>query len=188
MLKEAIEYVVGLNNSIKTIEEVDGRKYFTHGGKLSPVLRPEAETMEFSTLMSLVEWAKNQGENSTWGPYFVVEGYNKVSLYSTVFGEFHQRCILAEAVHECPSFSYGQFMDTEDFIVHTQTRFEMTETLSNLLKIVGNVKEEAVKTLVDDGISQEVTARERIGTVSNVTLPNPVNLKPFKTFPEIDSP
>lgn len=55
-----------------------------------------------------------------------------------------------------------------------------------LLKVIGNLKTEAVKKHSDDGISQKVEIKQGITTVAEAVVPNPVLLAPFRTFPEID--
>lgn len=57
-----------------------------------------------------------------------------------------------------------------------------------MLKLVGNVKEEAVNTIGDDGVSQSVVAKMGVATVGNVKVPNPVLLKPYRTFVEVEQP
>ncbi len=189
MIKEAIEYIVGLKKASEAVIEVDGRKYAVNNGTLVPVRQPEPKTMHFSTLTGLVDWARTYGkEILSDDPYFVVDRYNEVSLHSKLLEAFKQRPLIAVAMHNSPSFQYSSYMDTEEFIVATQVRFEMTESLEKLLAIVGNVKESAVRTLADDGISQTVTATAGRVAVEKVTLPNPVYLKPFKAFSEIETP
>jgi hypothetical protein len=57
-----------------------------------------------------------------------------------------------------------------------------------MLKVVGNIKEETVNTIGDDGVSQAVVAKMGVATVANVKVPNPVVLKPYRTFVEVDQP
>ena len=69
-----------------------------------------------------------------------------------------------------------------------QAMFETTTDLTGILRIVGNLKDSAVKTVNDDGISQQVTVKMGVSRVGEEILPNPVVLKPYRTFLEIDQP
>ena len=53
---------------------------------------------------------------------------------------------------------------------------------------VGNLTEDAVRTMTDDGVSQVTAVRTGVATVADVKVPNPVSLRPFRTFIEVDQP
>lgn len=48
--------------------------------------------------------------------------------------------------------------------------------------------DEAVKNVSDDGLTQTINVRAGITRVGEVDVPNPVTLRPFRTFPEIEQP
>jgi hypothetical protein len=54
--------------------------------------------------------------------------------------------------------------------------------------VVGSIQTESVQTSTDDGVSQTVTARSGIAKLVSMEVPNPVVLRPFRTFPEIEQP
>lgn len=57
-----------------------------------------------------------------------------------------------------------------------------------MLKVVGNIQEDNVKNVEDDGISQAVVAKIGVASVGNVEVPNPVSHVPFRTFVEVNQP
>ena len=57
-----------------------------------------------------------------------------------------------------------------------------------LLQYTGLVRDEAVKTTGDDGISQKVTVKTGVASVGEAIVPNPVILAPYRTFAEIEQP
>ncbi len=59
---------------------------------------------------------------------------------------------------------------------------------AKILKIVGNIKDKAVRQYGDDGITQQVTAKTGLALVEDVPVPNPVMLAPFRTFMEVEQP
>ena len=57
-----------------------------------------------------------------------------------------------------------------------------------LLQYTGLIKNEAVKTTGDDGVSQQVTVKTGVASVGQAIVPNPVELAPYRTFPEVEQP
>ena len=49
-------------------------------------------------------------------------------------------------------------------------------------------KDERVANLSDNGFSQTVAARSGVASVAEVELPNPIRLRPYRTFLEINQP
>lgn len=69
-----------------------------------------------------------------------------------------------------------------------QSSFVDNKDRNLLLKVTGNVKDEAVKSVGDNGVSQAVTIKTGVASVSDVVVPNPVTLAPFRTFQEVEQP
>ncbi|MED2748846.1 hypothetical protein P4307_32370, partial [Brevibacillus porteri] len=84
--------------------------------------------------------------------------------------------------------SFERYHDVENFNISLQSAFVPNSDRDLMLKLVGNVKEEAVNTIGDDGVSQSVVAKMGVATVGNVKVPNPVLLKPYRTFVEVEQP
>jgi hypothetical protein len=87
-----------------------------------------------------------------------------------------------------PNITFERFMDTEQFNIMLQSCFLENADRAAVLKVVGNIKEDNVRTTGDNGVTQVVTAKAGVSTVSDVIVPNPVTLCPFRTFPEVDQP
>ena len=87
-----------------------------------------------------------------------------------------------------PNFNYGRFHDTEELIIAFQSKFTPTKDRDLLLKVIGNVKEENVRTTGDNGIAQAVTIKTGVASADDVLVPNPVTLAPYRTFLEVEQP
>lgn len=142
------------------------------------------------TLDSLVGFVQNLQEVQEYDrPMFIhVCSHDHIEVLS-ILDDRNRRDTLAvcEFSPENP-FRFDAYHQSEDFIVKLQTCFVQDDTVKALLKIAGNVKEENIKQTNDDGVSQTVTARSGVVRVEDVTLPNPVKLSPFRTFPEVKQP
>lgn len=177
--------------------EINGRKYTSKN--IVPVLSPLPDTIRVSTLTGLVDYLKTNVDGLDISTLLChVQSPTKVSIYSKLVGDFEERGVFIEAnAHVC-ALAFNKFMDVETFNVWLQSGFVDTPITVDgkfkatdkglLLKYVGNVRTEAVQTVGDDGVSQEVTVKTGIATVSKVILPNPVTLRPYRTFNEVPQP
>lgn len=184
MIKSAIEKIVDLAKP--TYFEVNGRKYF--GGNSSPILEPMPDPLKLATLTGLVEYVKNE---PNLGAFVKVDNHTTVSVRGPIFGTFEQRKLFAVAKFERDSstfFRFGQWYLAEEFIIALQSQFCHSDNLGSILSVVGNIRDEAVRTTSDDGITQTVTARAGIARVAELEVPNPVTLYPYRTFLEVDQP
>lgn len=82
----------------------------------------------------------------------------------------------------------GKFMPIEEFLIGLQVRCAATDDRPRLLSLLSNVKHETVKTALDDGVTQVVQARSGVALVSDVAVPNPVLLCPYRTFRDVVQP
>lgn len=82
----------------------------------------------------------------------------------------------------------GKFMSIEDFLIGLQVRFADADDRRRILALLSNVKHETVKTAMDDGMTQVVQARAGVALISDVAVPNPVLLVPYRTFRDVVQP
>jgi hypothetical protein len=186
MIKEAIEKILSLG--VYKAEEVSGRIYSNGPSGILPMKPPKAETLGINTLTGVVDF---------YDDYSIAEGkmiahvvdHKTVELIESMFTDsWLTRSTYLKAVHESPVFPFGRSMDVESFIINLQAMFVQDENTAAILKIVGNIKEEAVTQHTDDGVTQAVTARVGIARVEAVAVPNPVTLRPYRTFMEVEQP
>lgn len=152
---------------------------------------PDPVILAVSTLTGFIDYiAKNVDQLEKDSLMIQVVGYDKVILYSKLCGKFKKRNYFIKAVLEdhFKTFVFGQFMDQESFIINMMCYFQDNEDYQRVLRIVGNLTAEETTKSVDDGISQMVTAKTGIAKVDRIKVVNPVILKPYRTFREINQP
>jgi hypothetical protein len=173
-----------------TEHEVNGEKFFSKALHRPPLpdyeKEPQPTALVLHSLTSLVEYIKSVDAGKS--VVIHVESPSQVSVVSHLYGPSKQRDVLAVARFEHAGFPFGQAQDNETFIVFLQSRFVRTTDVEKVLRVVGNIKDEVVKQFSDDGTTQAVTAKAGIVKVEEVPVPNPVNLAPFRTFPDVDQP
>lgn len=182
MIKEAIEKILGLADIHTT---TIGDQVFTNSD-LHKVSEATTDTLTVRNLTGIVDYLNNDFDNKL--PVIIhVKSPTYVSVV-TGFNRDLSRSTLIEASALLPEIPFSRYMDIESFNVLLQSCFVDSETRAHLLSIVGNVRDENVTSYGDDGISQQVTAKVGVATLETVKLPNPVLLKPFRTFVEIPQP
>lgn len=156
---------------------------------------PEPNTLVVHTLAGLVKYidANRDGLDLQACTLHVV-GPERVDLLSELIGPYNQRFTYVSAVCDdrfagAPlGFRFGKWMEVENMLIAVQALFEDRGQRADVLRVLGNVRNEAVKTQTDDGVTQEVTVRSGIQVVEQTTVPNPVRLAPFRTFAEVEQP
>ncbi len=73
-----------------------------------------------------------------------------------------------------------------EFMIVLQMNFVRTEVIDRLLQLFGNISSEEVRTSSDDGVTQQVVVKQGIKLVDWQTIPTPVLLQPYRTFPEVE--
>lgn len=85
-----------------------------------------------------------------------------------------------------PNIPLNQFVDQESFCIGLQSMFEHTADLDLLKKFAGTVEAGTVAEYGDNGVSQKATIRQGIASKAEAIVPNPVRLKPYRSFLEVE--
>lgn len=193
MIKEALQYIIGLQQP--RIQEINGQKYYFYDDN-TPVLVDncrECKTLEISTLTSLVDYIKYRMMDDMHTPNGApkvivhVESETEVRLV-TVFNSDMKRWELAKAKARLPRIALNEFVGQEQFIIQMQSMFEDTDDKAIVMQVAGNVEDKTVANYGDDGVSQKATIKTGLANVEDVIVPNPVKLRPFRTFHEVEQP
>ncbi|MBN1567965.1 MAG: hypothetical protein JXA73_08955 [Acidobacteria bacterium] len=188
--------ITEIQNAVQTAIMFDkqGNEYSTR--PLYPVLPisfPEPERLDIATLTGLVDFilAHKDGNMSPAPAIVHVKDHRVVEVLSDIYGPSKQRTCFVQASFEellGKSFVFGQFYEKEAFIVGLQSLFEPTPQRADILKLIGTIKDNQVREFADDGVTQSVSAKAGVALVSEIAVPNPVILKPYRTFRELDQP
>lgn len=174
--------------------ELGGITYTT--APVCPVKSPEPQRITVKNLSSLVDYLKVNVDNLDI-PNLIchIESPHRVSIYSGLFGSFEQRKYYISAELDQLQHKFNTYLDGETFNISLQSMFidypddELMATDRGLvLAYCSNVREVGEGVTLDDGITQAVTVKRGIAAVENVVLPNPVILRPYRTFTEVVQP
>ena len=168
------------------IYEVDGRQY--SDAVLTPIQLPSPTPLEVDTLTAIKDYIERDPDGLLGNVVILVGGPSEVNVLSPIIGPFKQRYRHMFAKVPRNSFRFGEFQNVENFIIALQSLFVQDDTTENILKIVGNITDGIVKAFKDDGVTQQITVRAGVTKVADIPVPNPVILRPYRTFMEIAQP
>lgn len=193
MTREAMEFIQELTNKAAPVHqpmEICGKTYVNE--KLIRMdEKPKAEPLTVSTLTGLMDYVIGCAEDYDNGygrkMVFHIEDPRTVSFFTTLDGERKREmlCYAKAAVNE---FSFGRWIDQDTFVISLQSNFEANEDRDLVLKFAGNAMKQNEVAYADDGITQTATMKMGAASTANVQVPNPVTLRPFRTFQEVAQP
>lgn len=182
MIKEALQYIIRLGSV--EVKYANGQSYSTQ--PLHLLKEPTADSLEVRSLSGLVEYLTSEFDADHTLMVHVCSPTEVVVFDSLNSDKNRNEYIRAKAM--VPSFTFDRFHNSEDFNIKLQSGFVKNNDRDIMLKVVGNIKEESVQSVGDDGVSQSVVAKTGVATVGNVLVPNPVVLAPYRTFVEVEQP
>lgn len=184
MIKSALQYIVSLRKP--EIMEINGETYSDK--ELSRICHnPKANSISMTTLTSFVEYLKAGIDSMDEKMVVHVVSPERVLLYSQLDFDRKREC-LAEINAQVPDFEYGRYMPHEAFLIALQSKFIGGTDRDLLLKFAGTVENGTVTNYGDDGVTQKATIKTGIASKGEAIVPNPVRLRPYRTFVEVEQP
>lgn len=159
------------------------------------------ESIETHSLSSIVDYIEGHIDGYRFGgkvrpgrAFIQVASPTHVKLLGEL-DRWGNRETLIDAHPTMDQFNFDHFMDREALNIALQSMFvdpdsedDSKNEKATLLKFIGNYKESNDTVANDDGVTQGATIKVGAGTDAAVIVPNPVTLKPYRTFVEVDQP
>lgn len=191
-LKEALSYTVELaGKENKIIRSGTGKEYFD-GNKYSlQELNPRkyAPILELQTLKSLVDYLKSDNDFINGRKLVVVvDSFHRVSVYDQVDFENGKRPQLVSVKATVPVIPFSNWRDQEEFNIMLQSMFINDADRNLVLDFASHLKIEKGAEAQDNGVTQTVTVRDGVASLAQAKTPNPVTLRPYRTFNEVEQP
>lgn len=187
MIKEALQYLVELGKAEE--HTINGDTYSDKPLHRIDMYIPKANAIEMHTLTSLVDYIKSDVDEMSKKMIVEVASPTKVNLYSQLdYNRDREKLVSVSA--RVPEFSFNNFMDQEKFCINLQSKFidDPQTDRSLILKFAGTVEAGTVADYGDDGITQKATVKTGIVSKGDAIIPNPVKLRPYRTFLEVEQP
>lgn len=187
MLKSLLDRILQLQNA--ELITSGGRAYSTK--PLHPVHEPTPVTLEVATLTGLVDYLKENVDGLDPSKLILhVEDHATVHVRTCLRGDFAQRFYILTARADLLQMQFNSWIDSEKFNIFMQACFlpDPQTHRAEILRIIGNIQQGATMNVKDDGVTQETTIKTGIARVGTESIPNPVTLRPYRTFNEVDQP
>lgn len=188
-IKEALKCSVELaERGGKTIQVGDKHYYNADQFNLQEVNpRKVAPMLQLCTLDSLYLKSGNDAISAS-KKIIVVESPENVAVYDQVDWEYGRRPQLVSVVAYTPSIRLNQWNSQEQFNIMLQSAFINDDDRQLVLEFASALKVENGADIVDNGINQTTTVKSGVASLAKATAPNPVTLRPYRTFTEVAQP
>lgn len=196
MLKEAIEYIVGLRQP-NIFEDQTGTKWAKAADHYELLERDldVPVTSNVNTLSGLLTLLFEEGALRycySGGKIFIrVVDESSVKVYTTYNSQEHTtflRYFPYRAEADTPRLTIGREMSQDKAIIELQCLYGDTPDRAYLLDLLSQISVEDGVTSSDNGVTQTVTARQGVALKETVQVKPIVRLQPYRTFLEVQQP
>lgn len=187
MLKELVEFLIKKGKEEDPIHEVKGIGTFSTVD-ISEIKAPKPKIIGLNTLTSLVDYVKNNVDKVQGKLIIEVSDPQGVRVYSPLRNDMERNQYVVARPMIASEISYGRFYDREEFNIALQSRFIETSDRDLIIEYISAIQEDEGIETIDNGIGQVTTVKTGVTTVGKAVVPNPVVLKPYRTFLEVDQP
>lgn len=143
--------------------------------------------LSVSGLDSIVKLVRNELDMFENLPVFIrVDDARTVSVFTT-YDDMMCRDSLYTAKCDVPGFRDG-FREYEQAIIELRSKFAPGPGVDYLLDLLSRMSKDSGVTTRDNGVSQEVEARQGVSLKALVQVKPRVALRPFRTFLEVEQP
>lgn len=187
-LKEALKYITGLKEEAMQpkILEIEGKTYCDKSLSRYHTF-DKANEVRVSTLTAMIDYIKGKSEELRESMLIHIVSPTKVIFMSGLVDErVREILMISDAIVN--EFQFDRYYDQERFLIELQSNFIRNDDLEKIMKVAGNIQSGTTANYDDDGISQKTTIKSGIANNSDVIVPNPVRLRPYRTFNEVEQP
>lgn len=179
MIRSAINKILELQQP-PTFEDCEGVYRFTDSGKvLSPTEIPPTEGATLDGVIAATEGYRCIQCSMDKVIVFGFERYNDRT--------FRHNVHIAKPILP-DNFRFGYPMDIESFIIHTADFFIRDNNYKQMIAAVSCITDVQEQVIDDDGVSQTVTYKSRVGRKDEGKLEPFVTLRAYRTFREVEQP
>lgn len=181
-------------DSAPTTLKLGGREYTDK--QVYPVKAPEPSALSVTTLTGIVDYLTTNKDKLNMEEIFChVVSPTYVCVCSSLLPPFLNRACYVEAKPDRIELLFNKWMDVEPFNIALQACFtesgiEGAKATDKglVLKFASSVTSIVEAATSDDGVSQAVAVKAGIASKGVKELPNPVRLRPYRTFTEVEQP
>lgn len=189
MLKSAIEKIESM--ALPIIHEVGGRTFAT-GPNGTEEIRPELDvckTLVVSSLDALVKLILSN-DCPVMPLYINVPSYNMVTTYTQECCDLRNQRFEPYLVKstDVPGWDATVQMGFEEAMIALRSRFQESSDIDYALKLLSDITTGSKVTFNDNGVATSIVTQSGIALQSNQQIRPIINLRPYRTFQEVEQP
>ena len=184
MLAKMIDKIVSLKET-KTFE-IGGQTYADSQLTRIPPHVDRPECIEVSGLDGICKLIRTELAKLDTVVMVQAKAHNAVEVMTTYLGDF-SRNVLYKAKADAPGLRTG-FRGREVALIELRSLFIPNEGTAYLLDLLSRMTDENSVTTRDNGVTQQVEAKQGVSLNMLVDIKPRVQLQPFRTFLEIAQP
>lgn len=165
---------------------IENNGYTYTDKELQVIRKPKVDTIEVSTLSSLVAMIKTEKSEFTKPMFIHIQTPNAVIVHCGIEIQDRGRETPYKALNYPVDFHFGRFMPYEQMMIALKSKFVETPALDEVVKLLGTITEENNMKVEDDGFTQTVTVKKGIALMGNKAIDPRVKLIPYSTFNEVE--
>lgn len=188
---DALKYAVDLSEySEKIVTDIYGKEFYDRDKMTLVELNPKRypKTLHLSSLTSLVDYLKSDLNGLSKQRLIIVVEDNKSVVVYSENDELKNRVELVRVSARLPEITFERFISSEKFNIMLQASFINDADRDLLISSASSLKIEKGSEIIDNGVSQIATVKSGVASVAQAKMPNPVNLRPYRTFAEVEQP
>lgn len=191
MLKAAIEKIIEVSGP-KIVTDNAGAMYSVSNGGIEEI-RPELDYVEpisLNSLDALVQMVKTEATAHEDRIYLSVRDHLTVSCFGHPHDDLRQkRIVYYEAqAKDVPGWDSQTKLPFDHAAVALQTRFQESADRTYTLTLLSQITTGAKITYNDIGVATTVVTSKGVSLQQNSTIRPLVNLRPYRTFQEVEQP
>lgn len=191
MESKALDKILELHNAGKELIEEHGIKHSYE--QLHPIAKPVQKTLHVESLEGLTSYvnANIDGVKRKDCVVHVIDN-RTVELLGAVDPAYKVRPVYvhAEMSGKLSPYPFDRFIEHEDFMIKLLCLFQSSQDHEDFIRRVSVIRKTDHDEIEDDGVSSKTSKSQGTNTPGIITDRKAyvVNLKPYRTFPEVEQP
>lgn len=191
MLKAAIEKIQEMSRPL--IREVEDKTFYFHDGEaeeIRPILEAPA-TLDLHSLEALVKMIQTEAVSNYDAPFYItIPTYKSVRCFSQPDSKrrYERNFYYQVIATDVPGWADETTLKFEEAMIALRSRFQPTTDADYALKLLSDITNGSKVTYTDNGIATSVVTKTGVSLQTNEPIRPIVNLKPYRTFQEVEQP
>lgn len=191
MLKEFIAHIQETTKA--RIIEIGGSTFAVNADGGANEIRPKIDhpdTLPLTSLDALVKLVRSEASGVESPLYITIPDHLTVLCFGRPVAKerFRRQVYYEVRATDVPGWDAKVTLSFEEMQIALRTRFQETQDTPYVQKLLSEISTGAKITFNDNGVATTIVTRKGIDLQANETIRPIVNLRPYRTFQEVEQP